>query len=65
MNMVEGFYGAFKLGMEGVCRHCSEKHLHRHVAEFDFRYHNRVKLRVDDLARTANALRGTVGQSLT
>ena len=64
-NTVEGFYSVFKRGMKGVYQHCKAKHLHRYVAEFDFRYNNRVKLGVDDSARTANALRGIVGKRLT
>ncbi|MDQ2764546.1 MAG: IS1595 family transposase [Pseudomonadota bacterium] len=64
-NTVEGFYSVFKRGMKGIYQHCSEKHLHRYVAEFDFRYNNRVKLGVDDAQRTANALRGIVGKRLT
>ena len=64
-NTVEGFYSVFKRGMKGVYQHCSEKHLHRYVAEFDFRYNNRVKLGVDDKARTLAALRGVVGKRLT
>ncbi len=64
-NTVEGFYSVFKRGMKGVYQHCSEKHLHRYVAEFDFRYSNRVKLGVDDAQRTATALRGIVGKRLT
>lgn len=51
--------------MKGVYQHCAEKHLHRYVAEFDFRYSNRVRLGVDDATRTANALRGIVGKRLT
>ncbi len=64
-NTVEGFYSVFKRGMKGVYQHCAEKHLHRYVAEFDFRYNNRVRLGVDDAARTRNALRGIVGKRLT
>ena len=64
-NTVEGFYSVFKRGMKGVYQHCSEKHLHRYVAEFDFRYNNRVKLGVDDAARTDAALKGAVGKRLT
>jgi transposase-like protein len=48
----------------GVAR-CSEKHLHRYLAEFDFRYNNRVRLGVNDSGRTENALRGIVGRRLT
>jgi transposase-like protein len=43
-NTLEGFYSIFKRGMKGVYQHCSEKHLHRYLAEFDFRYSNRVRL---------------------
>jgi transposase-like protein len=64
-NTVEGYYSVFKRGMKGVYQHCSEKHLHRYVAEFDFRYNNRVKLGVDDHARTFRALRGIIGRRLT
>ncbi len=64
-NTVEGFYSVFKRGMKGIYQHCSEKHLHRYVAEFDFRYSNRVKLGVDDKARTLTALHGVVGKRLT
>ena len=64
-NTVEGFYSVFKRGMKGIYQHCSEKHLHRYVAEFDFRHNNRVKLGVDDQGRTGNALRGIVGKRLT
>jgi hypothetical protein len=46
-------------------QHCSEKHLHRYVAEFDFRYSNRVARGVNDGARTERALRGIVGKRLT
>lgn len=40
-NTIEGFFSIFKRGMKGVYQHCSEKHLHRYLAEFDFRYNNR------------------------
>src|SRR5207237_3881895 len=60
-NTVEGYYSIFKRGMKGVYQHCSEKHLHRYLAEFDFRYSNRVACGVEDRARTAFALKGMVG----
>ncbi len=47
----------FKRGMNGVYQHCSEKHLHRYLAEFDFRYNARSALGVEDEARTEKALR--------
>jgi ISXO2-like transposase domain len=37
-NTVEGYYSVFKRGMKGVYQHCAEKHLHRYLSEFDFRY---------------------------
>lgn len=64
-NTVEGYYSIFKRGMKGVYQHCSEKHLHRYLAEFDFRYSNRVAVGVDDVARTTRALKGVVGKRLT
>jgi transposase-like protein len=64
-NTVEGYYSIFKRGMKGVYQHCSEKHLHRYLAEFDFRYSNRVALGVNDEARTDRALKGISGKRLT
>ncbi|WP_428489124.1 IS1595 family transposase [Rhodopila sp.] len=63
-NTAEGFYSVFKRGMQGVYQHCGEQHLHRYVAEFDFRYNNRVKLGVDDTERTFRAIRGAKGKRL-
>lgn len=51
--------------MKGVYQHCSEKHLHRYLAEFDFRYLNRVRLDVNEVARADRALKGIVGKRLT
>ncbi len=65
VNTVEGYYSIFKRGMKGVYQHCKEKHLHRYLAEFDFRYSNRIKLGVDDEMRTERALAGVVGKRLT
>ena len=64
-NTVEGYFSVFKRGMKGVYQHCAEKHLHRYLAEFDFRYSNRVRLGVDDVERTERCLRGIVGKRLT
>jgi transposase-like protein len=65
INTVEGFYSIFKRGMKGVYQHCKEKHLHRYLAEFDFRYSNRIRLGVDDVQRTELAIKGIVGKRLT
>jgi transposase-like protein len=64
-NTAEGFFSIFKRGMTGTYQHCKEKHLHRYLCEFDFRYSNRVKLGIDDVARTEIALKGIVGKRLT
>jgi transposase-like protein len=63
-NTIEGYYSIFKRGMKGVYQHCSEKHLHRYVAEFDFRYSNRSKLGVEDVERSEKAIRGAAGKRL-
>jgi len=65
INTVEGFYSIFKRGMVGVYQHCGEQHLHRYLAEFDFRYSNRIKLGVDDTERGRRAIKGGHGKRLT
>src|SRR6185312_3876685 len=64
-NTVEGYFSIFKRGMKGVYQHCSEAHLHRYLAEFDFRYSNRAALEIDDKERATRALKGIVGKRLT
>ncbi len=64
-NTVEGYFSIFKRGMRGVYQHCSEKHLHRYLAEYDFRYSNRSALGVKDERRTDKLLQGIKGKRLT
>jgi transposase-like protein len=64
-NTVEGYYGIFKRGMIGIYQHCGEQHLHRYLAEFDFRYSHRIKTGYDDIARAERALLGVKGKRLT
>jgi len=64
-NTIEGYFSIFKRGMRGVYQWCGKKHLHRYLAEFDFRYSNREALGVDDRARADALLRGIVGKRLT
>jgi transposase-like protein len=64
-NTVEGVFSIFKRGMKGIYQHCKEKHLHRYLAEYDFRYNNRIALGVDDIMRADAALKGIVGKRLT
>jgi transposase-like protein len=63
-NSAEGYFSIFKRGMRGVYQHCKEKHLHRYLAEFDFRYNNRTRLGVSDTERAEKALRGARGKRL-
>ncbi|WP_404334774.1 IS1595 family transposase [Sphingomonas sp. MMS12-HWE2-04] len=64
-NTIEGFFGIFKRGMRGIYQHCGSQHLQRYLAEFDFRYTNRVALGIGDDERASIALRGIAGKRLT
>ena len=64
-NTVESYFSVFKRGMRGVYQHCNEKHLHRYLAEFDFRFNNRTALGVTDGERAALAIKGIEGKRLT
>ena len=64
-NTVEGYFSIFKRGMRGIYQHCGEDHLHRYLAEFEFRYNNREALGCNDADRSVNAIRGIVGKRLT
>jgi hypothetical protein len=62
---VEDYFSVFKRGMRGIYQHCKEKHLHRYLAEFDFRYNARSALGVEHLERAEKALRGVADKRLT
>ena len=64
-NTVDGYFSIFKRGMNGVYQHCGEQHLHRYLAEFEFRYNNRVANGFDDSAWPVEAMKGIVGKRLT
>ena len=64
-NTVESYFSVFKRGMRGVYQHCAEKHLHRYLAEFDFRYNYRASLGFNDTDRTIAAVRCGEGKRLT
>jgi transposase-like protein len=64
-NTLEGFFSIFKRGMVGVYQQCDERHLHRYLAEFDFRYNARQSLGVNDQQRTSRAVMGAKGKRLT
>jgi transposase-like protein len=64
-NTIEGYFSVFKRGMRGVYQHCAEKHLHRYLAEFDFRYNNRASQNVNDAVRADLLAAGIKGKRLT
>jgi transposase-like protein len=64
-NSAEGYFSIFKRGMKGVYQHCKEKHLHRYLSEYDFRYNRRSALGIEDGERAALAVKGAAGKRLT
>jgi len=64
-NTIESYFSVFKRGMRGVYQHCAEKHLHRYLAEFEFRYSHREANGCNDTARADRILKGIVGKRLT
>jgi transposase-like protein len=64
-NTAEGYFSILKRGIYGIYQHVSEAHLHRYLAEFDFRYSYRIKTGYDDMARMEKVLAGIVGKRLT
>lgn len=64
-NTIEGYFSIFKRGMKGVYQHCDEKHLHRYLTEFDFRYNAREALGVSDDDRAVQLLNNIAGKRLT
>jgi len=60
-NTVDGAFSIFKPGMRGVSQHCAEHHLHRYLAEYEFRYNTRTANGFDDRQRGAEAVKGIVG----
>ena len=63
-NTAENAFSILKRGIYGVYHHVSEAHLHRYLAEFDFRHNHRSGFGFDDTARTAAAVKGAEGKRL-
>lgn len=61
-NTIEGAFSLLKRGVFGTFHSISRKHLHRYLAEFEFRYNAR---KIDDGQRIARAVRAAVGKRLT
>lgn len=64
INTLEGFFSIFKRGLVGVYQHMDKKHLHRYLAEFDFRQNTRAKLKINDIQRTGIAVASAQGKRL-
>lgn len=64
-NTIENVFSVFKRGMVGVYQHCGEAHLHRYLAEFDFRYNRHAKLGFTDQMRVDAIMEGIEGKRLT
>ena len=65
INASENFFSIVKRGIVGTYHSVSEAHLHRYLAEFDFRHNNRSGLGCEDAERAERSLRGIVGKRLT
>ena len=64
-NTVENYFSILKRGLIGTYHHVSQQHLKRYLAEFDFRYNERMALGVSDAERAQKALKGVAGKRLT
>jgi transposase-like protein len=63
-NTVESFFALLKRAVYGQFHHISEAHLHRYLAEADFKYNHRIALGFDDADRLDALLRGAKGRRL-
>jgi hypothetical protein len=61
-NTAENFFSILKRGVIGTYHHWSEAHMHRYLAEFDFRYSTKDET---DKDRADKALKGIGGKRLT
>jgi transposase-like protein len=61
-NRAEGFFSQLKRSLDGTHHHVSREHLHRYVAEFDYRYST---CKVSDEARMAAVVGRADGRRLT
>jgi hypothetical protein len=64
-NTIEGYFSILKRGVTGTYHHVSPQHLKRYLAEFDFRYNERLALNVTDKDRAKKAVTGVVGKRMT
>ena len=60
-NSAESYFAILKRGVYGTFHNISEAHLHRYLAEFDFRYNHR---HVSDVERAEALVKGAKGKRL-
>jgi transposase-like protein len=60
-NTVEGFFSVLKRGLNGIYHSVSKEHLHRYLAEYEFRHNNRF---LEDGPRTSAAIKASEGKRL-
>jgi hypothetical protein len=63
-NNAESFFANLKRAVYGQFHHVSEAHLHRYLAEADFKWNTRTALGYDDTTRAAMLLAGAKGKRL-
>jgi transposase-like protein len=63
-NSIENHWSVFKRGMKGTYQHCGEAHLHRYLAEFEFRHNRRSAFGIEDNERAVDAIAGAAGKRL-
>jgi transposase-like protein len=64
-NTVANYFSILKRGIIGTYHQVSEAHLHRYLAEFDFRYSNREGVGINDVSRAERTLVGAKAKRLT
>lgn len=60
-NTVEGFFSVLKRGLNGIYHSVSKEHLHRYLAEYEFRHNHRF---LEDGPRTSAAIKASEGKRL-
>lgn len=61
-NTIECYWALLKRGLTGTFHSVSRTHLHRYLAEFDFRFNNR---KIEDGERVKRAIQAADGRRLT
>ena len=60
-NTAESYFALIKRGIYGTWHAVSQKHLHRYISEFEFRWNTR---KIDDVKRVVAAIKAADGKRL-